>query len=146
MVSTREGSSLRAGIKAKGLTRRYQLSRWGPSYPSNFTLFFPVSPTPQITANCGFPRTKEQKENKEGLGMQEQEKTDSYCPSLPHVVTINGFQILLSSIACLPSYSTGRKYLPYSPRPPPSIRASSNQQMTHKTPNPTPYTQGIKAD
>ena len=61
MVATRKGSSYRAGIKAKGLTRGYQLSGWGPSYPSNFTLFFPVSPTPQITANCGFPRTKEQK-------------------------------------------------------------------------------------
>ena len=53
---------------------------------------------------CGVPKTKEQKENKEGLGMQEQEKTDSYCPSLPHVVTIKEFQVLLSSITCLPSY------------------------------------------
>ena len=36
-------------------------------------------------------------------------------------------------ITCLPSYPTGRRYLPYSPLPPttrPSIRASSNQQMT----------------
>ena len=73
------------------------------------------------------------------------EKPDPYCPSLPHVVTINGFQILLSSIACLPSYSTGRKYLPYSPRPPPSIRASSNQQMTRKTPIPLLYP-GYKVD
>ena len=35
----------------------------------------------------------------------------------------------------LPSYAIGRRYLPYS-SPPPSIRASSNQQMTRKTPIP----------
>ena len=62
-------------------------------------------------------------------------KTRPYHPSLPHVVTINGFQVLLSSITCLPSYPIGRRYLPYS-FPPPSIRGSSNQQMTHKTPVP----------
>ena len=43
------------------------------------------------------------------------EKPEPYCPCLPHVVTINGFQVLLSSITCLPSYSIGRRYLPYSP-------------------------------
>ena len=43
------------------------------------------------------------------------EKPDPYRLSLPHVVTINGFQVLLSSINCLPSYPTGRRYLPYSP-------------------------------
>ena len=32
---------------------------------------------------------------KESLGMQEQKKTDTYHLSLLHVVTINGFQILL---------------------------------------------------
>ena len=32
------------------------------------------------------------------------EKPDLYRPFLPHVVTINGFQVLLSSITCLPSY------------------------------------------
>ena len=42
------------------------------------------------------------------------EKPDPYCPSLPHVVTINRFQVLLSSITCLPSYPIGRRYLPYS--------------------------------
>jgi len=36
--------------------------------------------------------------------MQEQEKTDYYCPFLPHVVTIKEFQVLQSSITCLPSY------------------------------------------
>ena len=42
------------------------------------------------------------------------EKPDSYCLSGPHVVTVNGFQVLLSSRTCLPSYPTGRRYLPYS--------------------------------
>ena len=32
--------------------------------------------------------------------------TDPYRPSLPHAVTVNGFQVLLSSITCLPSYPT----------------------------------------
>ena len=32
------------------------------------------------------------------------EKPDPYHPSLPHVVSTNGFQVLLSSITCLPSY------------------------------------------
>ena len=34
------------------------------------------------------------------------EKPDPYHPSLPHFVTIKGFQVLLSSITCLPSYPT----------------------------------------
>ena len=42
------------------------------------------------------------------------EKPDPYRPSLPHVVIINGFQVLQSSIICLPSYPIGRRYLPYS--------------------------------
>ena len=42
------------------------------------------------------------------------EKPDPYHPSLPYVVTINGFSVLLSSITCLPSYPIGRRYLPYS--------------------------------
>ena len=45
--------------------------------------------------------------------MQEQ-KNQPYCPSAPHVVTINRFRVLLSSITCLPSYPIGRRYLPYS--------------------------------
>ena len=66
--------------------------------------------------------------------MQEPKKPDPYRPSLPHVVTKSGFQALLSSITCLLSCPTGRRYLPYSS--PPSIPAPSNQQMTHKTPVP----------
>ena len=44
---------------------------------------------------------------------QQQQKSDPYHPSLPYVVTINGFQVLLSSITCLPSYPI-RRCLPYS--------------------------------
>ena len=47
---------------------------------------------------------KKKKKTKEGLGKQERKKLDPYCPSLPHVVTINEFQVLLSSVTCLPSY------------------------------------------
>ena len=32
------------------------------------------------------------------------EKNRHFCPSFPRVVTINGFQILINSITCLPSY------------------------------------------
>ena len=34
------------------------------------------------------------------------EKPDPYRPSLPHVVIINRFQLLLSGMTCLPSYPT----------------------------------------
>ena len=57
------------------------------------------------------------------------EKPDPYRPPLPHVVTINGFQVLLSNITCLPSYPIGRRHL-CPTLPPPSIHGSSNQQMT----------------
>ena len=46
------------------------------------------------------------------------EKPDLYRPFLPHVVTINGFQVLLSSITYLPSDRIGRRYSAYSlPQP-----------------------------
>ena len=41
-------------------------------------------------------------------------RTEKSDPYLPHIVTINGFQVLLRSITCLPSYPIGRRYLPYS--------------------------------
>ena len=41
-------------------------------------------------------------------------KTRPWCPSLPRGVAPNGFQVLLSSVACLPSCPVGRSYLPYS--------------------------------
>ena len=63
------------------------------------------------------------------------EKSDPYHPSLPYIVTINGFQVLLSSITCLSSYPTKWEGICLT-LPPPSIRASSNQQMTHKSPIP----------
>ena len=68
-------------------------------------------------------RTKEVLECRKG-------KTRPYHPSLPHVVTINGFQVLLSSITCLPSYF--KKIficLTLALHRPPRICASSNQQM-----------------
>ena len=45
---------------------------------------------------------------------QQQQKSDPYHPSLPYVVIINGCQVFLSSITCLPSYPIRRKCLPYS--------------------------------
>ena len=45
--------------------------------------------------------------------MQEWKKSDPYHASLP-LVTSDGFQVLLSSMSRLPSYPTGRRYLPYS--------------------------------
>ena len=54
----------------------------------------------------------------------------STFPPIPNVVTICEFQVLLTSLTCLPSDPTRRRYLPYSS--PPSIHASSNQQMTRR--------------
>ena len=66
-----------------------------------------IKPPWFLAEECGVPRMKEQKKKKktkEGLGKQERKKLDPYCPSLPHVVTINEFQVLLSSVTRLPSY------------------------------------------
>ena len=66
-------------------------------------------------------------------------KTDPYRLSLSHVVTINGFQVLLSNITCFPSYLTWRSYLPYSyPTQNTHLIQSAND------PYPTPCTLGIK--
>ena len=62
---------------------------------------------------CGDPGTKEQIKPRRVLECRNR-KTRPLSPSLPHVVTINEFQVLLSSITCLPSYPIGRRYLPYS--------------------------------
>ena len=68
------------------------------------------------------------------------EKQGPHRPSQPCVVTVNGFQVLLNSITCLPSYPIGRRYLPYSFLHQYTwmevLYASSNQQMAHKTPVP----------
>ena len=61
---------------------------------------------------------RKSRQNQRGSWNAEIEKTDPYHPSLIHVVTINGFQVLLSSITCLSSYPIGRRYLPYSSSPP----------------------------
>ena len=64
-----------------------------------------IKPPWFLAEECGVPRMKEQKKKntKEGLGKQERKKLDPYCPSLPHVVTIIEFQVLLSSVTRLPS-------------------------------------------
>ena len=61
------------------------------------------------------------------------EKPEPYGPSLPHIVAINGFQGLLSSITSVPSYPPQGEGICLA-LPPPGIRASSYQQMTCKTP------------
>ena len=38
----------------------------------------------------------------------------STFPPIPNVITINEFQVLLTRITCLSSYSIGKRYLPYS--------------------------------
>ena len=55
------------------------------------------------------------------------EKPDPYPPFLPHVVIINGFQVLLSSIICLLFYPIGRRYLPYSSPNPVYVPHSINK-------------------
>ena len=72
------------------------------------------------------------------------EKPDPYHPSLPYVVTINGFQVLLRSITCLPSYPTGRRYLPYSS--PTECMCLIQSENDWQDPHPTPCTLDIKVD
>ena len=72
------------------------------------------------------------------------EKPDPYHPSLPFVVTINGFQVLLRSITCLPSYPIGRRYLSYSF--PYKVYVLIQSANDRQDPYPTPCTLGIKVD
>ena len=65
---------------------------------------------PKRGEECGDPRTKEQIKPRRVCNTGT-EKPRLFCPSLPHVLTINGFQ---SSITCLPSYSIKRRHLPHS--------------------------------
>ena len=53
------------------------------------------------SSSGGDPRTKEQIKPRRVLECRSGE-TRPHHPSLPHVVTINGSQVLLSSITCLP--------------------------------------------
>ena len=85
-----------------------------------------------ISKNCGDPRTKEQRKPRRVLECRNG-KTRPLSSFPPPCC-----KVLLSSITCLLSYAIGRRYLPYS-SPPPGIRASSNQQMTRKTPIPLLY-------
>ena len=77
---------------------------------------------------------------------QQQQKSDPYHPSLPYVVTINGFQVLLSSITCLPTYPTQGRYLPYSSLPSMhgSFKSASDPQDNY--PIPCTFIPGIKVD
>ena len=61
-----------------------------------------------------WPKDERAGKTKKSLGMKELRKPDPYHLSLPHVVTINGFQVLLTNVTCLPSYPIGRRYLSYS--------------------------------
>ena len=88
---------------------------------------------------CGDPRTKEQIKPRRVLEFTGTERPDPYHPSLLHVVTINGIVKPVS-----PLTPEGEGTLPTLPSS--SICASSNQQMTCKTPYPTPCTLGIKVD
>ena len=95
------------------------------SSPRLYIKQFPRWPVPSLgtVVNQG----ERADETKEGPGMQER-KTRPLWSFPPHVVTISGFQVLLSSITGLPSYSVGRRHLPCFPQP--STCVSSNQQMT----------------
>ena len=108
------------------------------SYKSQYHICYPEAPVSSTDHHCprccGDSRMKAQIKLRRVLECKNGKTRDPYCPSLPHVVTINGFQVLLSSMTCLPSYPIGRRYLSYSS--PPSIHASSSQQMTCKTPIP----------
>ena len=76
-----------------------------------------IGPKNKVREECGDPRMKEQRKPRRVLECRNR-KTRPYRSSLPHGVTISGFQVLLSRITCLPSYPIGRRYLAYSsPQP-----------------------------
>ena len=78
-------------------------------YPSNSKIPIFIS---WNCESCGVSKMKKQKKTK-GLEMQGCPKPDPYYPSHPYVITSKEFQVLLSSITCLPSYLIGIRYLPY---------------------------------
>lgn len=98
------------------------------------------------STRCGDPRMKEQIKPQRVLGCRNG-KTRLYRPSLPHVVTINGFQVLLGNITCLPSYPIGGEKVF-------SLLFSTSAQYTHLIQSandppdcyPTPCTLDIKGD
>ena len=60
------------------------------------------------------------------------------------VLAINEFQVLLSSITCLPSYPIGRRYLPFSS--PTQYMCLIQSANDPQDPYPAPCTLGIKMD
>ena len=95
------------------------------------------------STRCGDPRMKEQIKPRRVLGCRNG-KTRLYRPSLPHVVTINRFQVLLSSITCLPSYPIGRRHLPSSS--PTQYMCLIQSANDPEDPYPTPCALGIKVN
>jgi len=64
---------------------------------------------------CGGPRTKELMKPRRVLEYRNRNTRPlSTFHPIPNVVIINEFQVLLTSITCLPSNPIGRRYLPYS--------------------------------
>ena len=61
---------------------------------------------------------------------------------IPNSITVNEFQVLLTSITCLPSYPIGRRYLPYSS--PTQYMCLIQSANDPQDPYPALYTQGIK--
>ena len=94
-----------------------------------------IGPKHKEREGCAVPkyRRTEKKKTWSVLECRNGRKTDPYCPSLSHVVTINGFQVLLSSTSRLPSYPTGGRFS--LTLPPPRTPASLNQQTTCRTPS-----------
>ena len=97
----------------------------------------------KMIRHCGDPRTKEHIKPRRVLESRNGQ-TRPYCPSLPHVLTINGILILLSSITCLPSCLLGRRYLPYSSPTQHTCLIQSANDL--KGPCPTLCTLGMKVD
>ena len=92
---------------------------------------------------CGDPRTKEQIKPRRVLECRNG-KTRPISSFSPHVITINRFQVLLSSVTCLLSYPTGRRYLPYSS--PTQYTFLMQSAKDPQDPYPTPCTVSKKVD
>ena len=79
-------------------------SKYFVTYRSQYFLYKVWCPKDKKTENKK-QKTKNKKPKNQGgpwnVGM---EKTRPYHPSLPMLLTINEFQVLLNSITCLPSY------------------------------------------
>ena len=76
--------------------------------------------------------------------MQEWENKAPLVSFPPHVLTIDGFQVLLSSINGVPSYHIRRKCFSYSS--PTQYRCLIHSANDLKDPYPTPWTLAMKVD